>query len=179
MKKLSFLTRTQLSRVHDLGGKRNTNRILAQLEPYMNSYREGYDTVYYLNSEGREYVDAKKKLRKNQYVSHILLGNEFFIFKGKPSYWRREIKVGDSKSSIICDVLYKEAGKMCILEIDRTQKMSVNREKIKTYSEIALRVKDFPQVVWLTCTEHRRKQLMKACAEVGLNCKVYTLEDIT
>ncbi|AXF39924.1 hypothetical protein BMBphi_gp076 [Bacillus phage vB_BthS_BMBphi] len=144
----------------------------------MNSYRDGYDTVYYLNSEGREYVDAKKKLRKNQHVSHILLGNEFFIFKGKPSYWRREIKVGDSKASIICDVLYKEGGAMRILEIDRTQKMTVNREKIKTYGEIASRVKDFPQVVWLTCTEHRRKQLTKTCSDAGVKCEIYTLEDI-
>lgn len=178
MKKLSFLTRTQLSRIHNLGGKRNTNRILDNLEPYLNHYRIGYNTVYYLNSEGREYVEAKRVLRKNQFVYHTIIRNDMYIFTGKPSYWRNEIKVGDSKETVICDALYKIGSTMKILEVDLTQKMAVNRKKIQSYADISKRVKDFPVVVWLTCTELRRKQLTKACSDVGLKCEIYTLEDI-
>lgn len=177
LKKLSFLTRTQLSKIHGLGGKRNTNRILVPLVSYLNSFRDGYDTVYYLNREGREYVDAKRKLRKNQFVTHTLMRNDFFIFKGKPSYWRHEIKVGDATETLICDTLFKVDGKMYILEVDNLQKMSVNREKIKTYKSISTRV-DFPTVIFLTGTEHRRKQLSKACVEAELTHEIYTLGDI-
>ncbi|WDS60642.1 hypothetical protein BC7_00045 [Bacillus phage BC-7] len=144
----------------------------------MNSFREGYDTVYYLNREGRDYVDAKRQLRKNQFVQHTLWRNDFFIFKGKPSYWRNEIRVGNSSQSIICDTLFKENGKMYILEVDRTQKMSINKEKAIIYKDLSSKMKDFPTVIWLTGTEHRRKQLIKVCAELGLACKVYTSEDI-
>lgn len=178
MKKLSFLTRTQLSRIHGLGGKRNTNRILERLDPYLNHFRDGYDTVYYLNSEGRSYVDAKKVMKKNPLVGHTLMRNEMYIFTGKPSYWRAEIKVGDSKETVICDALYKDGTVMKILEVDLTQKMSINRKKIQSYAGMNSRVKDFPIMVWLTSTEHRRKQLKKACSEAELPAEVYTIEDI-
>lgn len=135
--------------------------------------------MYYLNSEGRSYVDSKKVLRKNQFVNHTLMRNEWFIFKGNPSYWRNEIKVGDSKESIVCDAIYKENGLMRVLEVDMTQKMAVNREKIKTYKSISLRVKDFPLVIFFTHSEHRRKQLIKACSDAGLKAEVYTLEEIS
>jgi len=67
---------------------------------------------------------------------------------------------------------------MVILEVDLTQKMSVNREKIATYKKVSSKVKDFPLVIFLTHTEHRRKQLQKACSEAGLTAEVYTLEDV-
>lgn len=148
------------------------------MRDHLHSFREGHDTVYYLNKLGREYVDAKKQLRKNQFVNHTLMRNEMYIYTGKPSYWRSEIKVGDHKEKIVCDVLYKDGTVMKILEVDLTQKMSVNRSKIESYKGMHSRVKDFPIVVWLTCTEHRRKQLKKACSEAGLPAEVYTLEDI-
>lgn len=104
--------------------------------------------------------------------------NDMYIFTGKPSYWRNEIKVGDSKETVICDALYKDGSIMKILEVDLTQKMTVNRKKIRSYAGMNSRVKDFPILVWLTSTEHRRNQLKKACAEAGLPAEVYTIEDI-
>ncbi|WP_368656526.1 replication-relaxation family protein [Bacillus toyonensis] len=184
LKKLSFLTRTQLSRIHQLGKTRNTNRILSEMDDYMLHYREGYDTVYYLSKLGREYVQAERQLRKNQFVGHILMRNEWFIYAGKPKYWKNEIKIGDSTDSRVCDTLYKEDGYLKILEVDRLQKMGENRIKAQSYYGMYKRgvatkqLGYFPTVVWLTGTELRRKQLKGICNELGLPSEVYTLEDI-
>lgn len=184
LRRLGFLTRKQLQRIHQLGKTRNTNIALKSLDEYVIHYREGYDTVYYLSKLGREYVQSKRQLRKNQFVGHILMRNEWFIYSGMPEYWKNEVKIGDNTDTRICDTLYKENGYLKILEVDRLQKMSENKIKAQSYYGMYKRgtatrqLGYFPVVVWLTSTELRRKQIKGICNDLGLPSEVYTLEDI-
>lgn len=184
MRKLGYLTRSQLQRIHKLGKVRNTNQILSDLSDYVNSFRDGYDTVYYLSKLGREYTQAKRTLRKTQYAMHAVMRNEWYIYTGMPSQWQNEIKIGDATETQICDTFYKDNGYNIILEVDRLQKMSENRIKAQSYygmykrGALTRKFGYFPTVVWLTSTELRRKQLKGICNELGLPAEVYTLEDI-
>lgn len=140
--------------------------------------------MYYLSKLGREYVQSKRQLRKNQFVGHILMRNEWFIYAGLPEYWKNEVKIGDSVDTRVCDTLYKESNYLKILEVDRLQKMSENRIKAQSYYGMYKRgtatrqLGYFPVVVWLTSTELRRKQIKGICSDLGLPSEVYTLEDI-
>lgn len=184
LKRLGYLTRSQLQRMHKLGKTRNTNRILSELDDYVNTFRDNYDTVYYLSKLGREYTQAKRVLRKTQYAMHTVMRNEWFIYTGMPAYWKNEVKIGDAVETRICDTLYKDNDYLIILEVDRYQKMSENRVKAQSYygmykrGAITRKFGYFPTVVWLTSTELRRKQLKGICNELGLPAEVYTLEDI-
>lgn len=182
LRKLDFLTRDQLRKIHMLGEIRNTNRVLRGLSPYLSSFREEFTTVYYLNSLGREYVNSHKIRRKNCFVGHVLMRNDFYIFSGFPFEWRNEVKVSDDRFTIICDTWFKKNGKYHFLEVDYMQKMKENREKIKRYiglfenRAVKNHLGYFPKLIWLTATEFRRKQLMELCK--ALPCEVYTIDDI-
>jgi hypothetical protein len=183
LKKLDFLNRDQLQKLHRLGTKRNANKILQALSPYLSSFREEeQSTIYYLNSEGRDYVNSKKVRRKNKFVNHVIMRNDFYIYSGCPVEWKNEMKTGDSQTSVICDALFRINGIQHYLEIDHLQKMSENKKKISQYKAlfeygaIAKHFGHFPTIVWVTTTELRRKQLNELCK--GLPCKVYTINDI-
>lgn len=183
MKKQDFLDRNQLARIHRLGSVRNANRVLKELSPYLSSFREeSYSTVYFLNKEGREYVNTDKVRRKNKFVNHYLMRNDFYIYMGYPHEWENEIKIGDGTFTIVCDSYFKKDGKQHFLEVDATQKMNVNRKKIDQYKglmkdgKIANHLGYFPKLLWLTTTELRRKQLTVLCK--GLPYKIYTINDI-
>lgn len=182
LKKLDFLSREQLQRLHRLGKVRNANRVLRSLSEYLSSYREEYSTIYYLNATGREYVGSDKVRRKNQFVNHILMRNEFYLFAGCPTEWKNEMKVSDTNYTVICDAWFSVKGRYHFLEIDSTQKMKENREKINQYKGLfnnkflEEHLGYFPQILWVTTTELRRKQLMEHCEPMP--CVVYTLNDI-
>jgi len=150
----------------------------------MQSFREGYATVYYLNRLGREYTGAKRKLRKCQFVRHTLMRNEWFIYSGLPKYWRNEVKISDSVGSRVCDTLYREGEYYKVLEVDHLQSMKENSVKAKEYAEMyhrglaAKQLGYFPLVIWLTVSEFRREKLKSICSEVGLPSEVYTMKDI-
>lgn len=182
MKKLDFLNRDQLSKIHRLGEVRNTNRILRELSPYLVSYREEYSSIYYLNKEGREYVNSEKIRKKSNFVNHILMRNDFYIFAGYPHDWLNEVKLSDGNHTVICDAWFKSKGKFHALEVDSNQKMKENRAKVTRYREllkggaIEEHLGHFPLLIWLTTTELRRKQLKELCKEIP--CAVYTIDDI-
>ncbi|MEX3711226.1 replication-relaxation family protein [Cytobacillus horneckiae] len=183
LKKQDFLNRDQLTRIHRLGSVRNANRILKELSPYLTSFRENdQPTVYFLNKEGREYVNSDKVRRKNKFVNHYLIKNDFYIFIGFPYEWENELKVSDGTYTVICDSYFKRDGKYQFLEVDSTQKMSVNKKKIEQYKglmrngELFKHLGYFPKLIWLTTTEFRRKQLTLLCK--GLPYSVYTVNDI-
>ncbi|KQL20459.1 hypothetical protein AN957_18930 [Cytobacillus solani] len=182
LKKLDFLNRDQLMKLHRLGKKRNANRILHDLSYYLSSFREGYQAIYYLNKEGREYVNSQKVRKKNSFVNHVLMRNDFYIFMGFPHEWINEAKVKDSKYSVVCDAWFKKGGLYHILEVDHTQKMKENKVKVAEYKnlyksgEMAAHFGYFPKLIWITTTELRRKQLTELCK--GLPCTVYTISDI-
>jgi hypothetical protein len=165
LKKLDFLNRSQLQKIHRLGKVRNTNRVLQKLSPWLNSFREYYDTVYYLNAQGREYVDSKKVLRKNQFVPHVLMRNDFYCHAGFPVNWKNEVKVKDGETTVIPDAFFNVKKKQYFLEVDNQNKMSDNRSKAKLYQKLhssgALQQHFgyFPTIIIVTKTELRRKQL--------------------
>jgi hypothetical protein len=182
LKKLDFLNRDQLSTIHRLGKVRNTNRVLTELSPYLSSFRDEYSTIYYLNKEGREYVNSSKIRKKNSFVNHVIMRNDFYIFAGFPYEWKNEMKISDGKYTVICDAWLKFKNKFHFLEVDSIQKMKENRAKINQYVGLLKSglIKDhlgyFPTLIWLTTTELRRKQLIELCKD--LPCVVYTIDDI-
>jgi hypothetical protein len=183
LKKQDFLNRDQLTHIHRLGSVRNANRILKEMTPFLSCFREEYNsTVYFLNKEGREYVDTDKVRRKNKFVNHYLLRNDFYIYMGLPHDWENEMKIGDGTFTVVCDSYFKKDGKYHFLEVDSTQKMNVNKKKIEQYKglmregELAKHLGYFPKLMWLTTTELRRKQLTLLCK--GLPYAVYTTNDI-
>ncbi len=183
LKKLDYLNRDQLQIIHRLGSVRNTNRILKGLSNYLSSFREEYSTIYYLNKDGREYVNSQKKRKKNSFINHVIMRNYFYIYTGMPSDWKNEIKVYDGTYTIICDTYFKVRKRYHFLEVDLTQKMSENRKKIENYyglmkcQSVKKYLGYFPQLIWLTSTEYRRKQLNELCKDIP-STAVYTLDDI-
>ncbi|MGG1676650.1 replication-relaxation family protein [Neobacillus sp. NRS-1170] len=182
LKKLDFLNRDQISTIHRLGTKRNTNRILKELSPFLSSFREENSTIYFLNKDGREYVNSKKERKKNKFVNHVLMRNDFYIFAGYPHEWKNEMKIRDDKFTVVCDAWFKSNGKYHFLEVDSLQKMKANRAKITQYKglfengAITEHLGYFPLLIWLTTSEFRKRQLIELCE--GLPSRVYTINDI-
>lgn len=182
LKKLDYLNRNQIQRLHRLGKTRNTNRVLNDLTSFLSSYREGYQTVYYLNSFGREYVNSQKVRKKSQFVNHVIMRNEFFLFMKCPVEWKNEMRVKDGKVNLIVDAWFKSGGKFHFLEVDSTQKMAENRAKINAYRELQQRgiiardVGYFPVLVWLTASDYRKKQLQSLLE--GIPSRVFSLSEI-
>lgn len=180
LKKFDFLTRDQINLYFKLGTSRNTNYVLRKLSEYLNVIRNGYQSIYYLNKDGREYVDCEKVRKKNSNVQHIVMRNDFWLYLKCPSDWRNEIKISNQEIAIVTDAVFTLNGFYHFLEVDNLQSMKENKTKIKRYRGLLESlVKQFgyyPTIVWLTTTEHRRKQLEKSCE--GLKVKVYTVDDI-
>lgn len=180
LKKFDFLTRDQLNSYFKLGTVRNTNYVLRNLSEYLMTIREGYQSIYYLSREGREYVDCEKVRKKGGHVQHVVMRNEIWLHFKCPKDWRNEVKISDEKTSVVADAVFTRNGFYHFLEVDNLQSMKENRAKINRYKELLdSLVKQFgyfPTLVWLTTTEHRRKQLESACN--GLNFKVFTINDI-
>lgn len=182
MKKLDYLNREQLQLIHRLGKKRNANRILKELSPFLSSYREDYSTIFYLNKDGREYVNSEKIRKKTNFVQHVIMRNSFYIYAGFPTEWKNEMKLSDGHNTVICDAWFKLNGKYQILEVDLHQNMKENKNKIERYKGLFKNgaVKEhfgyFPKIIWLTTTELRKKKLIELCK--GLPYAVYTTNDI-
>ena len=180
LQKFDFLTRDQLNKYLDLGTIRNTNRVLNNLSNYLQCVRNGYQSIYYLNREGRIYVGCDKVRKKGGHIEHIVMRNEFWLFYKCPKDWKNEVKISDGITSIIVDGMFSRNGFQHFLEVDNLQTMKENREKIKRYKSLmdslVKQMGYYPTVIWLTATELRRKQLEEACG--GLKCKVYTINEI-
>lgn len=183
LKKFDFMTRDQLQRHFRLGKTRNTNRVLGDLSTYLMNIREGYQSVYYLSKEGRDYVGCEKIRKKGGHVQHTIMRNEMWLHYGCPPDWKSEIKVSDGRTQVIVDAMFMKTLQYHFLEVDHTQTMKENRIKIERYKAlmenglIAKKLGHFPTVVWLTTTELRRKQLQETCKGLP-SVKVYTLADI-
>lgn len=180
LKKFDYMTRNQLSTYFELGKVRNTNRVLGNLKEYLHSFRDGYQTIYYLSALGREYVDCDKIRKKTNQVQHIITRNQFWLFYKCPRDWRNEVKISDGQTTVIADAVFASNGFMHFLEVDRLQQMKENRKKIERYRKLMdSLVKQFgyyPSIIWVTTTEHRKKQLEKASE--GLKTIVYLTDDI-
>jgi Replication-relaxation len=187
LKTLGYLTREQIRRINHLGTVRNANRIMREMQPYVSSFRDGYDTIYYLNREGREFIGASIIRKRTPQAIHHIMKNQFFIFTGMPNEWKNEQKITDGqKVNLVCDALFKKNGlsMYSFLEVDHQQKMAENRNKVEKYKRINesgifqnhRKYGYFPKLIWLTTNEYRKKKLFEMCKE--LPCEVYTLDDI-
>jgi hypothetical protein len=183
LRKFDFMTRDQLRKYCRLGTIRNANRELLKLADYLNNVRDGYQSIYYLNKEGRAYVDCDKVRKKGGHVTHTVMRNDFWLYIGCPYDWQNEIKISDGKTTIVCDAMFKRDQLQHFLEVDHKKSMKENRLKIDKYIElhknglIAQSLGHFPAVVWVTTTELRRKQLTDAC-KVLPGARIYTMTDI-
>lgn len=184
LKKLDFLTRDQINRTFKLGTVRNTNKILHNLSEYLSSIREGYQSIYYLSKQGRDYVDCEKVRKKGGHVQHIVMRNSIWLFNDRPNDWKNEVKVSDGSTSLTVDAMFTDAwDRKHFLEVDSTQTMKENRNKIQRYKKlydnglVEQKLGHFPTLVWLTTTEHRRNELKRECD--GLPAvMVFTTNDI-
>lgn len=178
------MTRDQINEVFHLGTIRNTNRVLRVLSDYLLTIRDGYQTIYYLSAKGKKAVDCDKVRKKGGHVNHIVMRNEMWLFSNQPKDWKNEVKVSDGYTTVITDAMFTDSwDRKHFLEVDCTQSMKENRNKIKRYKElldngrVEESVGHFPTLVWLTTTEHRRDQLKKECDGL-LAVMVFTIGDI-
>jgi hypothetical protein len=170
------MTQTQLRIIHDLKGDRNANRILNDMEDYVDRFRNELEYVYYLNKEGREMVGCNTVRKKTANIEHFILRNQLWIHLGKPFTWENEVKITAEKTSVVCDAKFTKNGIPVFVEVDVSQSMTVNREKIKKYKKIKELTGENFHLVWITKLESRRKRLTELCE--GLTGKIYTYNDI-
>jgi hypothetical protein len=183
LKKLDYLTRGQLQRIHNLKSDRNAQRVLKQMEEYLSVMRSG-ENIYYLNAKGRALVNCDKVRKSTGNVQHYIMRNYIYIAVGCPASWRNEIRVisegATKKDKVICvpDALYKQGDQFVIVEVDNTQTMKKNQAKIEKYRILKQRLAFgmiAPKFVWITRSEHRRNELLKLSE--GLQTQVYTMAD--
>ena len=180
LKKYDFLSRDQINRYFKLGSTRNTNMVLYNISDYLMTVRDGYQSIYYLSKLGRDYVECQKMRKRGNHVNHTIMRNEFWLHYKCPRDWKNEVKISNGKDSVVADAVFTRNGFYHFLEVDNLQSMKENRTKITRYKNLSESlVKQYgypPTLIWLTTTEHRRKQLEKDSE--GLKVKVYTLSDI-
>ncbi|MEK4025486.1 replication-relaxation family protein [Sporosarcina sp. FSL W7-1283] len=178
------MSRDQLNQYFHFGSVRHTNRTLYKITDYLSRFREGYQTIYYLNKKGKHYVECDKVRKKGGHVHHIIMRNDMWLFHDRPNDWKNEVKISDGYTSLIADAMFtNDWDRKHLLEIDSTQSMKENRSKIKRYKELMKnglveeKLGHFPAVVWLTTTEHRRRELKEECEGLPV-IMVYTTSDI-
>ncbi|MHA4176858.1 replication-relaxation family protein [Bacillus cereus] len=185
---LKFATRRHLMAIHDMGGIRNANRILKDLSPYVNSTVYKKEHVYYLNKQGRVLFDDTEKVVPTIRLAHSLMRNEAWLYLFCPEDWQIEApiryKVDDKKRTIIPDVKYRDSdGILNAVEIDRTQMMNVNSEKMNKYGEFTVYYKNkyngkVPILHFFTLTPFRQKTLEQFAVQQGVYAKVYVIPEV-
>lgn len=177
---LGFLTTSQLQRLHNLGGRRNTTRILNDMAEYLCSFRE-HETVYYLSAKGRKEIGSQTVRRRTIQTQHTIMRNDIFIAY-RPDYWRVEAPMKWADKSVIPDAVFKINGGYVFLEVDHTQSLAANERKITLYKELRdsglfqRKYGAFPTIMYVTVSEHRQKKL-RALLD-GFKSEVLLINDI-
>ncbi|MBO1515075.1 replication-relaxation family protein [Metabacillus bambusae] len=176
LKKLDYLTREQLQNLHDLGKKRNAQKVLSNMEG-VSSFTNDRKHVYYLNKTGREKVGATKVRKKTAMINHYLMRNDLYIALGRPSTWKNEMKITipHTKISIISDSIFVSNKIHHFVEVDFKQSMTKNTAKIKRYRQLYEFNPNFV-LIWITTTPYKKKKILSLCE--GLNVQVYHWDDI-
>ncbi|MFD1957149.1 replication-relaxation family protein [Paenibacillus thailandensis] len=180
--RFGYLTTSQIQRLHNLGGRRNTTRILSDMGEFLSSFREG-ETVWYLNARGRKEIGSQTQRRRTLHVQHTVIRNEVYIAY-RPEQWRVEYTVKWDDKTIIADALFrvKVGGPYTFLEVDVTQATTQNERKIALYRGLCdtgrwqARNGPFPEILYVTVSEHRRKRLTELLA--GMNARVLTVNEM-
>jgi hypothetical protein len=183
LKKLDYLSRGQVQRLHDLGGDRNARRVLNNMSEFIASFRgDTGESIFYLNKTGRDRVGSDVVRQKLSQVNHYLMRNDYYI-RFKPDDWKNEMKLSvKDVVTVIPDSYFLIQMRRHFLEVDHLQHMVKNRDKIEKYkklkstSAVQDKLKYFPKLVWVTMTDGRKKQLLEWCE--GLETTVYTWDEI-
>ena len=175
LKKCDYLTREQLQRMVNLCKTRNAQRVLKDLSNYVSSFTDDKKNVYYLNSNGRERVQAEKVRKKTAMVTHYLMRNDLYITVGCPVSWRNEVEISINNVSLIADAAYISDKLHHFIEVDNKQSMSNNIQKIKKYKKLSTYNPQFV-LIWVTTTPYRKKKLESLSQ--GLKFKIYLWEDL-
>lgn len=180
LKRFDYMTRKQLQVMHDLKSERNAQRVLKQMERYLNVIREDKN-IYYLNKKGRDCVDCNKIRKKTQNIDHYLMRNDLYIHYNYPQSWRNEVKITSNQDSkkiiIVTDAHFIHNKQHHLVEIDNTQTMKKNRQKIEKYRRLIERnvFKGMPKLIWVTKSHYRQSKLTELCE--GLDVKVFLNTD--
>ncbi|PEF21353.1 replication-relaxation family protein [Bacillus pseudomycoides] len=187
IRKLQFATRRHLMRVHDMGGIRNANRIMKDLTPFVSRVTYYKEYVYYLNKEGHALLGEGKVVSRNG-IEHALLRDEAWLHLYCPDDWQIETEIcyrkNGEKKKIIPDVKYSdEEGILHAVEVDRSQKMKINKGKLKKYEEFTQIYKQkyngkVPIIHFFTVTKYREKKLEQLAAKYDIYVKVYVIQSI-
>lgn len=188
IRKLQFATRRHLMSVHDMGGIRNANRIMGDLKPYVSKTIKGKEYVYYLNKEGHAMFGDDGKVVSRGKLAHALLRNEAWLHLFCPDDWQIETDIryikNKEKKKIVPDVKFRdEENILHAVEVDRSQKMKVNEEKLKKYEELTQIYKQkhngkMPVIHFFTVTKYRKKKLEEFAAKYDVFMKVYIIKEI-
>jgi hypothetical protein len=177
--RLGYLTTSQIQTLHKLGSIRNAQRIISDLSPYLCTVRTS-ENAHFLSKKGREWIGSSKERRNTLNIDHFLVRNQFLIkYAINEVMLEHKIKI-DKENTVIPDVYYRKNGKEYFLEVDRTQLMKINQEKIKLYKDLkeTKRFKEFPTVVFVTLTEHRFNKIRSLLNNAKLKNEVYMTKDL-
>lgn len=176
LKRFDYLTQAQIQTIHDLKGERNANRVLNSMTKYICSFRNGLEKVYYLNKNGREFVDHDVIRKKTANAEHFITRNQLWIHQRRPKDWENEVEVKAGGICLVADARTSQNGIPVFIEVDISQPMQINKAKIEKYKKIQMLSKDPFYVVWVTKFSSRKKKLRELSA--GLKGHVYTVEEI-
>ncbi|MFP7479455.1 replication-relaxation family protein [Terribacillus saccharophilus] len=169
--RFEYATRPMMQDALNLGGERNANRILGRLESdnLIRSFRRE-KKVYTLTKKGAGMIGIDDlKHSREPYVHHILLRGQAWLDLGRPASWQVEQPIKFARYRIVPDAMYTDNIRHHFVEIDRTQRMTVNREKLKAYALLQhlhrQGSKEPPAVHYVTISETRAKKLRKMAEE--------------
>lgn len=150
------------------------------MSEYLGSFRN-IENVFYLNKAGREFIGSDKVRQKIAEVDHYLMRNDLYI-KRRPESFQTEQRLKVGELTIVCDAVMQVNSTRYLVEIDNTQSMTKNVQKIEKYKKL----KDlgvfqkkygyFPRILWVCNSEARRKNLTEAC--IGLETIIHVWDEI-
>lgn len=171
--RFNFATRKQLQIMMQLGGDRNAQRILSRMAKDGHiKFIRAESNIYYLTNKGKERIGkAGSDLGRSQ-IDHHLMRVDAYIKLGMPTDWINEQAIAVGEDKIIADAMYKKNGVYHFVEIDNTQTLRTNADKLKKYKIVSKGiVEDFftwPIIVWHTTSDLRKVKLEELCKQEGL-----------
>ena len=179
LNRLGIATRKQLQVMNNLGGERNANRILANME------KDG--TVKSIRMDQKIYYNPEKGKKENKgQMLHKLMRNDLYIHLGTPSDWRIEQSVEFEMSgeviTLVPDATFRRNAEFHFVEIDNKQSMKTNKDKIDKYHYLSKLIfqqyNHTPTVIWYTAINRRKEDLQGYCEKKGVKNILYGLGEI-
>jgi hypothetical protein len=177
---LGFLSTSQIQRLHNLSGRRNTLRILNAMGDYLNSFHDG-ELVWYLSAKGRKEIGSETVHRRTPLVHHTIMRNEVYVTY-RPDLWKAEYPIKYVGKEIVADAIMRKNDAYVFVEIDLTQSMAANERKLAAYRDLRStnrwqqKYGPFPTLLFVTASEHRRQKLRGIMGD--MKAEVLTFNDL-